>query len=41
MRGFFKAHPPRQLTQLVATNDELAGLPVDMAQPGLRGDDAV
>src|SRR5436190_6275973 len=41
MRGFLEADAARQLPQLVAADDQLAGLAVDMAQAGLGGDDAI
>ena len=39
--GLLEAHAARQLAQLVAANDELTRLAIDVAQTGLAGDDAV
>jgi hypothetical protein len=41
MRGFFEAHLAGELLQLIATDDELTGLTVDVTEPSLPGDDAV
>jgi hypothetical protein len=41
MGRFLEADTARELAQLIAGDDELACLPIDMAEPGLRGDDAV
>jgi len=41
MGGCFEAHPTRKLAELIPTDDELAGLAIDMAQPGLGGNDTI
>lgn len=41
MRRFLETDPPSQLVELIAANDQLAGLAIDVAQAGLGGDDSV
>jgi hypothetical protein len=39
--GSLETHATGELAQLIAADDELAGLAIDMAQPGLGGDDTI
>lgn len=41
MGSRFETDPARELLQLIATDDELPRLAVDVAEPRLPGDDAV
>src|SRR5207247_6362245 len=41
IRRFLEAHAARQLFELVAAEDQAAGLAIDVAQSRLRGDDAI
>jgi hypothetical protein len=41
MGRFLEADAPRQLAQVIAANDELPRLSVDMAEAGLRGNNTV
>jgi hypothetical protein len=41
VRGLLETHPARQLLELVAADDELASLAVDVTEARLRGDDTI
>jgi hypothetical protein len=41
VRGLLEGHAAGQILDGVPADDELSGEPVDVAQPGLRGDDAL
>ena len=41
MRGFFEADPSSQVSQLIATNNQPTGLPIDVAEARLGRNDPV